>query len=69
MICKPCGIAGDLNKYVRENNGAWLQIGTRAADVASYLHLQCKRGTHCDCRHQTADPVSKDSPQARRAGR
>jgi hypothetical protein len=63
MICKPCGIAGDLAAVAGDNDGFSLEriildpgrfdFPTDAVvrTVAHLYHGLCKGKTHCDCQH------------------
>lgn len=64
MICKPCGVAGDMIALVREQDilGStvipiqwacdYIGVHASAKALADYLHGMCKGSTHCDCQHQ-----------------
>lgn len=50
MICKPCGVAGDLVAVFRENKGN-VTFHAPLRMIAGELHTMCKGSTHCDCQH------------------
>lgn len=61
MICKPCGVAGDIVAVARDEfqvgealNIEGLAVGTRVTlrTVASLYHGLCKGSQHCDCQHK-----------------
>lgn len=69
MICRVCGIAGDLMQYRPEiPDTGYKDCFTLTSEI---LHSQCKGGTWCDCQHMPTSPsmISQETEEARRRGR
>ncbi len=55
MICKPCGIAGDITKFIKETDEFVSNIGEVALliEAAKVLHQECPGSPeNCDCMHR-----------------
>lgn len=84
MICRTCGIAGEMIGVAREWNvptnvimyvgpdPTVIRIKDNLRAVASLYHGKCKGSTHCDCQHKIdfeGKTVQKESNNGREATR